>query len=591
MLGIALFPATVLTAGLLVVQAVMGKSLESQRWVTHTHQVIAEAHALMSDAVNAAAGERGFLLTGDESMLLPYNASLTGYVARAGRLRTLVADNPDQVKRVARMEQLFARWLSESAAPTIAQYRRSSLQPDGPGLDVGAAVQQGSGGIEDLRTLVHAFVAGEEALLAMRSSRNEQLSGAAGIVSLSAVATAVVLGLGLALGLSRRLSKTLTSVTRAAEALAAGDRTTRAVADGPNLAAGLARSFNQMADALSRREWEADQLSRLGEFLAAARDVAEAARLSSAVLETMFPGATGALYASDAERTRIHPLATWGPGAEMLLAFDPSECWALRHGRIQEGREGQGALGCAHVDGQVHDYLCVPMGAGGEAVSILHLRPAAGQPPLVRGALGTRLGAVAERIAVALANLRLKETLRAQSIRDPLTGLFNRRYLEETLVRELSRAERERSTIGVIVVDVDHFKRFNDLHGHQAGDSVLHDVGCALSAGLRRSDVPCRYGGEEFVLILPGASLAQAAERAETLRVAISRLQVSHGGTPLEAITASFGVAAYPEHGDEAKRLVGSADRALYVAKASGRNRVETASHVTPLPPAPIATA
>jgi diguanylate cyclase (GGDEF)-like protein len=181
---------------------------------------------------------------------------------------------------------------------------------------------------------------------------------------------------------------------------------------------------------------------------------------------------------------------------------------------------------------------------------------------------------VAEQFALALANLRLRETLRGQSIRDPLTGLFNRRYMEETLDRELSRAARERRPLSVILLDIDRFKHFNDTFGHEAGDTVLASLGALLRGASRAGDVACRYGGEEFVLILPAASLADAQRRAEEIREAIRGLRVTHNGRPLEAVRCSMGVAAFPEHGEVGGALLRAADAALYRAKREGRDQV-----------------
>jgi len=175
-------------------------------------------------------------------------------------------------------------------------------------------------------------------------------------------------------------------------------------------------------------------------------------------------------------------------------------------------------------------------------------------------------------------NLRLRERLRSQSIRDPLTGLFNRRYFDETMTRELARSARTRKELGIIVIDVDHFKRFNDLHGHEAGDLVLRELSALLRAEFRASDFACRYGGEEFVVVLVDATIADVAQRAEALRTKIKLLRATLNGQSLGAISASLGVAAYPNHGEAVDVLVRAADAALYRAKNSGRDRVELAS-------------
>lgn len=184
---------------------------------------------------------------------------------------------------------------------------------------------------------------------------------------------------------------------------------------------------------------------------------------------------------------------------------------------------------------------------------------------------------VAEHIALSLANLKLRETLQNQSIRDPLTGLFNRRYLEESLEREVNRAQRKQQTLGIIMLDVDHFKRFNDTFGHEAGDAVLRKLGQFLHTHIRVSDIACRYGGEELTLILPEASLDVTHQRAEQIREGVKHLQVQHRHQPLDAITLSLGVACFPQHGLTGEAVMQAADAALYRAKKEGRDAVRVA--------------
>jgi diguanylate cyclase (GGDEF)-like protein len=171
-------------------------------------------------------------------------------------------------------------------------------------------------------------------------------------------------------------------------------------------------------------------------------------------------------------------------------------------------------------------------------------------------------------------SLKLREALQSQSVRDPLTKLFNRRYMEESLDREIHKAARSKHGLGVIMFDVDHFKKFNDEYGHDAGDIVLLEFANLLTTNLRVSDISCRYGGEEFLIIMPETTKDIVIKRAESLRVQVSEKEVLYNGRPLPKITASFGIAYIESTFVEKSRLIKAADLALYDAKKSGRNQV-----------------
>jgi diguanylate cyclase (GGDEF)-like protein len=184
------------------------------------------------------------------------------------------------------------------------------------------------------------------------------------------------------------------------------------------------------------------------------------------------------------------------------------------------------------------------------------------------------LSHIARAIDEAAAGLeRLLNLLREQTIHDPLTSLYNRRFLDESLKQELSKAKRDGKSVGVIMIDIDHFKKINDTHGHKMGDVVLVAVANALMDNVRGGDIVCRFGGEEFAIVLPGANLAITLGRAEALRSIVGQIKFDGLGIPVEPVTISLGAAIYPEHGDSEEALLKSADRALYAAKSAGRNR------------------
>ncbi|WP_217572628.1 diguanylate cyclase [Mesorhizobium sp. GbtcB19] len=343
----------------------------------------------------------------------------------------------------------------------------------------------------------------------------------------------------------------------------------RAVNDRAEELAVLNRELKQTSEATNR-------LVKLGELLQACVTFQEAFSVVGSAMPDFFGGLSGSVHLTSASRNLVEEMAHWGEIRSSVGQFAPEDCWALRRG--QEHAAGPGMLTprCNHIsENGGRGYVCVPLAAQGETLGIVHLcEPNAADRPDWVSRRQQVLRGVVDTLALALANLRLRETLRQQSIRDPNTGLYNRRYLEETSARELRRLERSGHPMAMIMLDVDHFKQFNDTFGHEAGDLVLKQVAATLLDHARESDVVSRYGGEEFALMMPGTTLADAAERAEALRKAIKHLHLTHRGRTLGTITASFGVSAFPELGASWVEIVNAADRSLYQAKADGRDRV-----------------
>lgn len=337
---------------------------------------------------------------------------------------------------------------------------------------------------------------------------------------------------------------------------------------------------------LSERNREISLLSEMSRVLQSCLNVAEAYEAVPGFCRLLFPATAGSIYMLHTSHNYLQSVAAWGDDAHSVPLFSPQDCWALRRAQ-PHWVDGAGAdLVCRHVleAGQVEaPYYCVPMMAQGETLGLVYFRfppdygsgPDAAKQAAAQRTLGVTLS---EQLALALANLMLRDTLRQQSIRDPLTGLFNRRYLEESMERELARAERKAAPLALIMIDVDQFKQFNDTFGHEAGDLVLREIGLLLKAYVRGGDIACRYGGEEFTVLMPETTLATARQRAEGLRGEVRRLQLQQSGQMLGAITISLGVALYPEHGNSLEMLLRAADVALYEAKGAGRDKIVVAA-------------
>ena len=341
------------------------------------------------------------------------------------------------------------------------------------------------------------------------------------------------------------------------------------------------RLNERLNNSVSELQQQADELSKLREMadlIQSCTVLEEAYRIIGSFAQKLFGASSGAAFMLNSSRNLVEATTIWGNITAEEEVFQPEDCWALRRTKPNLVDTQHSTLKCSHVKGEVEGgYLCLPLTAQGETFGTLHLRDAASKGAQRLSNRSNLIELFAEQVALTLGNLKLRETLRSQSIRDPLTGLFNRRYLEETLAREERRAVRAGTPIGIIVFDVDHFKRLNDTHGHDAGDAVLRALGALLQSHVREGDIACRYGGEEFVIALPGASIAIVRERAESLRQATEKLASLIPGRSVDMVTISLGAAAFPDHGASWREVIQAADKALYRAKQNGRNRVEAA--------------
>jgi diguanylate cyclase (GGDEF)-like protein/PAS domain S-box-containing protein len=336
------------------------------------------------------------------------------------------------------------------------------------------------------------------------------------------------------------------------------------------------------------------RLNEMSDMLQTCQTSEEAFSAISHFVPQFFPTDAGALYLLRDSKNLLSSVTTWGPFPPSEELFLPEDCWAVRSGRAYQVADPARELRCKHIsesDSLAAGYLCVPLMAQGVSQGLLHIRflscATQGREAAELDAKQRLAVAIAENLALALANLKLRETLQNQAIRDPLTGLFNRRYLEETMDRELHRSRRLKAHLGVVMMDLDHFKDFNDGFGHAAGDALLSALADVLTTGIRSEDIVCRYGGEEFLLIMPGAALPATQARAEEVRQAVQALQVKYQDRFLKSPTLSLGVAIFPDHGVTAEEVIAAADAALYRAKQAGRDRVEIAGLNSPEAAAP----
>jgi diguanylate cyclase (GGDEF)-like protein len=353
--------------------------------------------------------------------------------------------------------------------------------------------------------------------------------------------------------------------------------------------------LQQTVQTLEQREREARLLNEMRNQFQIGQSDEEIHKIVSDHFTRLFPTSAGALYLINASRRLAEAVSTWGQMPSDTTVFQPQDCLALRRGQPYTHEPSDGHFGCAHVpDGPARQYACLPLMAHGEMLGTVHLLwplPDPGATPLASRTKELELArTVSGMAALAVSHSRLLQALKIQAVRDPLTGLFNRRYLEETLEREVARCQRNRSTLAVLMIDVDHFKQFNDRYGHAAGDTALAEIGSLVLKCARASDIACRYGGEELFLILPDCALDAAHAHAQQLLHDVRALEIKPNGQDLGRITVSQGLAMYPQHADNVEYLLRAADAALYRAKREGRDRVVVADAPVTAPTRPPAT-
>lgn len=338
-----------------------------------------------------------------------------------------------------------------------------------------------------------------------------------------------------------------------------------------------ARDAQARATAITEMDASRTQVRHLFEMtdmLQSAADHHDANAVLRATAGELIGGFSGALYVFNNSRDRLVLSTSWAceEGSHLPEAIAINQCWAMKRGKPHINYSGGRALCCEHHASGLA-ALEIPMVARGENLGLLQVFAQGSDAEARLAAILPLSSALGDAMSLALSNIALREKLRNQALRDPLTGLYNRRYMEDSLDRYVRLAQREGRKVSVIMIDLDHFKRLNDEHGHATGDAVLREAAAAIVGALRETDVACRYGGEEMIVFLPDCSLEDAAVKAEQIRERIEALSGTHGAK----VSASLGVSSVPSTSSNSADLVKAADTALYRAKHGGRNQVAIA--------------
>lgn len=521
--------------------------ISSSGWVAHSYQILDTLDLTEARFSDAEAAERGYVATCKQTMISPFRSDLPRIYADLASLRALTADNPVQQAHVERLHTTMSNELARMSMVMSTTLGGNQLK-----AETMLADPRDTNAVGEILATINNMESEERKLLDVRLKKLQFFAQ----MTLGACALAIIVCggiLGFVFWLVRReTARRETSETSLNEANAKLETSL-----------GELRHYSESARSVAL----------LGELLQTCRNTREALAIAGKHLTHLLPDMSGAIGLFNETRDQIEISQTFGSGP-FAETFAPDDCWSLRRGRMHISSRESAEPSCEHFDA-AKTFLCLPMMAQGETVGVLTVGTArAGDFTLAEH---RTLQTITEQLSLALANLLLQETLRNQSLRDALTGLFNRRYLDDALAREIGRARRNTLPLSVIMIDLDHFKRFNDTNGHEGGDALLAEFGQTLARVVRSEDIACRFGGEEFAVILPGADFAAALQRAEELRAAVTRMSVKLRGATLAPVTASLGVAALHDHGKTGPDLLKAADEALYEAKKDGRNRVALA--------------
>jgi diguanylate cyclase (GGDEF)-like protein len=585
------FPTLLLVLAFFPVYQSSQQASVANQEVAESYAIIADSNQLVQLIVDAQTGVRGYLLTGDELFLESYYQSVPSLRALSQQMATNRELTDPQKDLLQQIELGFTDWKNSVGQLQIELRRAGTVKPD----DASAA--QGKKRVDALKLLANQLIFIERERLKLREEQSEVATEKTRSFLLISACFCLALAFVLASFTAFYTSSSLTQITRVARAFAAGDLKQRAGTDGKDEFNILGAVFNQLAEQLQQmvqlekqqtqqlhlqveklvkaRIEDARQLKQVGELLQSCQNQAEAADVVRISCQKIFEGSRGALFLDSTQGFEL--ASSWG-GDSFNPHFGHDGCWAVRRGKLHFFDSNDTALKCSHLTEHSQPALCIPLLARGDLVGVLTIEPDADYTDAGRWLEENQEAAanLAEQLALALMNIKLRDSLQEQSIRDALTGLYNRRQMDSSVADIFAKAVRQALPMSVLLIDIDHFKKLNDVHGHAVGDEALKLLAGLLQDMFRGSDLACRYGGEEFVVLLPGADLQAALSRAEELRKRCEVMKLFIHDQAL-SFTLSIGVAALKDGVGHAEELLKLADDALYNAKNLGRNRVEAA--------------
>jgi diguanylate cyclase (GGDEF)-like protein len=523
------------------------KVMESNQWVKHTHQAMEAINNILLDLIEVESVTRAYVISGDTTFVANIDETINKVFTDFSLAKKITEHNPQQQILIEKLEPLLKYGILK-IKETMKLKQENKLQ-----YNITLPLIHESENISDrIKEMINEIYKNEVTLLQQREETflrdfnfTNTLSFTVDIINLSLLLFSILY-----------FNKMFSSLIASREKL---ERT-------------LLQVENQSKEMVISND--------MNNKLRSSGSMQETVSMALLYLKKILPFSSGVIYLMNHSKNYLEAVAEWNEPNVTEHIFTPDQCWGLRQGKIYFYINKDESMPCKHSEGESHirSYVCMPLLALNEVVGVLHLQITNShdmdQNEIIKLYENNNLMIqnIAGQISLSISNIKLYEVLKQRSTRDLLTSLYNRSYLSDTFERDVQRAKRNNTSIVVIMMDIDFFKNVNDTYGHEAGDAVLREVSKLLTRELRKSDIACRYGGEEFLIILYDTVFQDASERIEQLRQKISNLQFHF--VALFSITVSFGVAMFPEDGNNSEELIKAADQALYVSKKTGRNKV-----------------
>jgi diguanylate cyclase (GGDEF)-like protein len=525
---------------------VADQSIEDSNWVSHTQEVISQLEDLQTIYLTAESSMRGHIISGNPQYKDVFDQSVEQLPGKIESLKILVSDNPAQVLNIEQVRDLITKRLSQIKA-TFNAFQEGGID------NARLIIQKNTSAANfDLKKEFLLVITIEQHLLLERKAASVKSYNLLKIISISGIPLGLLMVLLVYVLLSRELKG-------------------RTIAEQHAIFAN--NELASTVEKLGETSNDLKSLSDYGSYLQSCKTFDEAVEITTKIISKLTPNSSGCIYLMKASKNIMERTAQWGLNSgDTPQNISPSECWCIRRSKPNFSDIDSYTPPCTHIHEKMvpgQAWLCLELTSQGNQLGLITIHGTS----LDLQERFSVIEAAMEQLSLSLSSLQLRNVLEYQSTRDDLTGLYNRRYMDESFRQLHARSTRHSEPYSLLMLDVDHFKNFNDIYGHEGGDIVLREIGKILTS-LRAEDIACRYGGEEISIALPDTEQKLAIDIANRLREKIHNTRIDFNNSPMTPITVSIGIASFPSDGKNSDDILKKADAALYQAKREGRNRV-----------------